>query len=206
MNDNDVHELQLTIEDAFQQIKDLRAQVDGLQSAKDGYGVEPSLASLPCPYIFFPVEVKSIVSGSGGFWGEIQKPTTANTFSPWTSDTSLSDIFVSVQYAGDLPHVGTIVRADYLGTRAASPVANYGLLSHPTPVIRGTLAGTMTSGSTATLNVWAGTPITSTSETVTVHDWLIPSGEYLASGVRVKASIDPKSGKYYVDAADECPE
>lgn len=71
-------------------------------------------------------------------------------------------------------------------------------------MIRGKLAGTLSAGNSATLNVWAwnGTSEADTGETLTVWDWLLQSGDALTSGTKVMVSLDVQSRRYYVYAAE----
>ncbi len=62
--------------------------------------------------------------------------------------------------------------------------------------LRGTLAGTLSFGSSATMNIAGG-------GTVTVYDWLLSTGQSIASSIQVTAFLDA-DGKYYVDGA-QCP-
>lgn len=59
--------------------------------------------------------------------------------------------------------------------------------------LRGTLAGTLSFGGSATMNIAGG-------GTVTVYDWLLSSGQTVASGIQVTVFLDA-DGKYYVDGA-----
>lgn len=74
-------------------------------------------------------------------------------------------------------------------------------------IIRGKLAGSLSQGGTATLNVWHwnGSTDVASGETLTVYDWLLKSGATaIASGKKVVCELDIASGRYYVTAA-ECP-
>ncbi len=73
-------------------------------------------------------------------------------------------------------------------------------------IIRGKLAGTLSAGLSATLNVWGwnGSAEAATGKTLTVYDWLLMSGQTIASGKKVTATLDIGSNRYYVIAA-ECP-
>lgn len=63
--------------------------------------------------------------------------------------------------------------------------------------LRGTLTGTLTFGGSTTMTV-AGT-----GATLTVNDWLLSSGQTVASGKQVTAFLDA-NGNWYVDGA-QCP-
>lgn len=83
-----------------------------------------------------------------------------------------------------------------------------GRRSNPTPpirwVIRGKLAGTLSAGLSATLNVWRwnGTSDAATGETITVWDWMLGSAQTIASGKKVVCEFDVASGRYYVTSAE----
>jgi len=129
MVDIDIQQILDTLELAFQKIGKLQTDVYILQSIEENSAAEPALPMLPCKYIFFPVEVTSIVTASGGFWGAIQKPTASNTYSPWEHDTDLNDIFVNVRTADEYPDIGNTVRADFIGNHSNIRGTTYALLS-----------------------------------------------------------------------------
>lgn len=63
-------------------------------------------------------------------------------------------------------------------------------------ILLGTLDGTLSQGSSATMNVYDGDPLADSGDDITVYDWLLPSGESLAGATKVVAFR--KSGKWYV--------
>lgn len=72
--------------------------------------------------------------------------------------------------------------------------------------IKGVLDGSLAYASSATMSVWEfnGVGDADTGENVTVYDWLLSSGQSIASGKNVTAFWDAASGRYYVDGA-QCP-
>lgn len=60
----------------------------------------------------------------------------------------------------------------------------------------GKLDGTLSEGSSADMTVWSGDPLVPTSETLTVIDWFLPSGDEYASGTKVV--VLRIVGKWYV--------
>jgi len=73
-------------------------------------------------------------------------------------------------------------------------------------VLRGKLDGTLNKDSSATMSVWRynGSAEADTSENVTVYDWMLKTGQTIASGKKVVAEFFLDSGRWYVIAA-ECP-
>lgn len=67
-------------------------------------------------------------------------------------------------------------------------------------VLRGKLTGTLSPGGSAEMTVWRSDA--ATSETVTVHDWMLKSGQTIASGKKVVATYFPDSKRWYVTAAE----
>jgi len=126
------------IEVLFSRTQQLADAISNVKAAQQDYGgAEPSIHNLPCPYIFFPVRVSSVVTGSG-FWGTIQKPTGAAGYAPWTDDTDLDPVFVSVKDISNLPVEEEIVHADFIGNHDTDPYVNYGMLT-PSQIRYGTL-------------------------------------------------------------------
>lgn len=60
----------------------------------------------------------------------------------------------------------------------------------------GKLDNTLSDGSSTPMTVWSGDPLTATSETLTVWDWFLPSGDEYASGIKVV--VLKIVGKWYV--------
>lgn len=75
------------------------------------------------------------------------------------------------------------------------------LVNNPDQRIKGKLDGVLNFGSTATMSVWAwnGAAEADTTENVTVNDWLLSSGQSVASGTQIWASLS--QGRYYADGA-----
>jgi hypothetical protein len=69
--------------------------------------------------------------------------------------------------------------------------------------IRGKLDGTLSYQGSATLSIWwyNGSAEADTTENVTVYDWLLSSGQTIASGKQVTAAWDSRSSRYYVTGA-----
>jgi hypothetical protein len=68
---------------------------------------------------------------------------------------------------------------------------------------RGKLDGALSFGGSATMSVWYwnGSAEADTGRNVTVYDWLLLTGQSIASGTQVTASWDARSGRYYVTGA-----
>ena len=68
---------------------------------------------------------------------------------------------------------------------------------------RGKLDGALSFGGSATMSVWwwNGSAEADTTVNVTVYDWLLVSGQSIASGTQVTAAWDARSGRYYVTGA-----
>lgn len=64
----------------------------------------------------------------------------------------------------------------------------------------GKLDGALSQGSSATMSIWAGDPLADTGDNITVYDWLLGSGESIASGKKVKAEFI--CGKWYATSAE----
>lgn len=140
------------IEILFSRTQQISNAISSLKSAQQDFGgAEPSIHNLPCPYIFFPVRVSSVVTGSG-FWGAIQKPTASVGFSPWEDDSDLDAIFINVQNSACLPEAEEMVCAYFTGTHATSPYANYGSFV-PAQLRYGTLTSDVTTATTITVGV-----------------------------------------------------
>jgi hypothetical protein len=67
----------------------------------------------------------------------------------------------------------------------------------PTRKLRGTLTGILSFGGSTTMTVAV------TGATLTVYDWLLSSGQTVASGLQVTVFLD-NNGNWYVDGA-QCP-
>lgn len=69
----------------------------------------------------------------------------------------------------------------------------------------GKLDGALSFGGSATLSVWAwnGSAYADTTENLTVYDWLLSSGQSVASGTQVTAQFDGRSGRWIV-AGSQC--
>jgi len=70
-------------------------------------------------------------------------------------------------------------------------------------VVRGKLDGALSFGGSATMSVWYwnGSAEADTTVNVTVYDWLLLSGQSVASGTQVTAAWDARSGRYYLTGA-----
>ena len=71
----------------------------------------------------------------------------------------------------------------------------------PRQVTKGKLDGALAAGGSATLSVWEwnGSAEADTSEDLTVYDWLMVSGQTIASGAAVTAEM--VGGRWYVTGA-----
>lgn len=69
--------------------------------------------------------------------------------------------------------------------------------------IRGKLDGTLSYQGSATMSIWwyNGSAEADSTENVTVYDWLLSTGQTIASGKQVTAAWDSRSGRYYVTGA-----
>lgn len=76
----------------------------------------------------------------------------------------------------------------------------------PRFMVRGKLTQTLTKGGTATMKVWRwdGTEDVETTETITIRAWGLKTGQTVASGKAVVATLDLASGKYVLTNY-ECP-
>ncbi len=82
------------------------------------------------------------------------------------------------------------------GTDATNAVFEVELGGGGSGKLRGTLTSTLNFGSSATMTI-AGT-----STSITVYDWLLSSGQSVASGIQVTVFFDSAAaGLYYVDGA-----
>lgn len=70
-------------------------------------------------------------------------------------------------------------------------------------MLRGKLGGALSAGGSATMSIWYynGSAEADTAVNITVYDWLLASGS-IASGKKVVAHWDARSGRYYVTAAE----
>lgn len=68
---------------------------------------------------------------------------------------------------------------------------------------RGKLDDILSYQGNATMSVWAwnGSAEADTTENITVYDWLLSSGQTVASGKQVTAAWDEASGRYYLIGA-----
>jgi len=116
----------------LQQTKQLDARVRGLEN--DGRkGFDPGLPFPHSPYVFFPVRVTSVNSGSDMFGAQILKPNSdANT--PWVTDSDFDDgLAVSFAPPTTAPKVGDVVCAHFTGTHGAAFSPRYGLFDRSYP-------------------------------------------------------------------------
>lgn len=69
---------------------------------------------------------------------------------------------------------------------------------------RGKLDGTLSVGGSATMSVWKwnGSAEADTGDNITVYDFLLASGQTIASGKKVVAEWDSASGRWYVVSAE----
>ena len=67
----------------------------------------------------------------------------------------------------------------------------------------GKLDGSLSYQGSATLSVWYwnGSAYADTGTNLTVYDWLLSSGQTVASGVQVTASFDARSNRWFVTGA-----
>lgn len=97
-----------------------------------------------------------------------------------------------------------IARESGTGTKRAVVLLGGGASSGGT--VKGKLDGALAFGGSATLSIWAwnGSAEADTGDNVTVYDWLLSSGQTIATGTQVVAAWDARSGRYYVTGA-QCP-
>jgi hypothetical protein len=69
-------------------------------------------------------------------------------------------------------------------------------------IVFGILSGVLNQGSTATMDVYAGSPLADTGENITVKDWFLGSGETLDIGTKIIAT---KVGDTYYVIQSACP-
>lgn len=74
----------------------------------------------------------------------------------------------------------------------------------PRIVLRGKLDGQLAKDGSATMSVWRfdGSSETDTGENITVYDWMLKTGQTVASGKKVVAEFFMDSGRWYVVAAE----
>ena len=68
------------------------------------------------------------------------------------------------------------------------------------------LDGTLSAGGSATASIWNwnGSALVDSGNNVTVYDWLLGTGETIASGKKIKIDLHLESQRWYVTSA-ECP-
>lgn len=105
---------------------------------------------------------------------------------------------------GESLTTGVYYRAVAVGIRVADNKAIFDTItSGANAFIRGKLDAQLSYQGSATLSIWwyNGSAEADTTENVTVYDWLLSSGQTIASGKQVTAAWDARSGRYYVTGA-----
>lgn len=139
-------------------------------------------------------------AGGGSFWAEI----TGSGGGPIAFSWKKKELTPAGTYADVDPAVtgeenayaGAVVRMWPSPTKADAfefaPVNSIGKLD-----------GALSFGGSATMSVWAwdGSAYADTGENLTVYDWLLSSGQTVASGTQVTASYDARSGRWFVTGA-----
>lgn len=148
-------------------------------------------------------------------WAQITSTTQTDSRYPATiySNDGNAATFTAISAAAgawvDTPNGETLTTGVYLravpaGIKAADgkPIF-YAVGTAKDQNIRGKLDAELTYQGSATMSIWwyNGSAEADSGDNVTVYDWLLSTGQTIASGKQITAAWDARSGRYYVTGA-----
>lgn len=149
------------------------------------------------------VKVTASSSTEGQYWAGVvtHKDFEAGVDEWYEEDEDSSDNpkVLVVTLAGESPGQDRRYIGVLIGEHDGYPVVLVAILRTK---VKGVLDATLTQGASTTMSVWEYSGSEGdTGENLTVYDWLLDTGQTVASGARVTAFYDANSGRWYVDGA-----